>query len=404
MPKRGKSGKRASPPAAAYAPVLKTGFQATASRVQEMHHAIAGKTFDNLQRFPGLATPTRIVRGVHDAITNSVYAAVRFGGGTALTLAGEVERRVLDPERAPRGAELSLRSVLNAAIGDMLQTSGSTLAVSMGFHSAHPPLPLTVEALAGLGRRLCVFVHGLACDEQSWLRPCEAWGDDTSDYGLRLARELGMASVYLRYNTGLPIAENGRQLAFQLEQLMREAPQVRELVLIGHSMGGLVARSARSVAVEQGLAWSEHAPMLICLGSPHQGAPLEKLGYAVAGGLAISNLTEPLGRIANLRSKGIKDLRHGVAGQDRVASTLPDGLALRFIAGSLADEAGGLANALVGKLLGDGLVRSASASDEGLNGDVQRVELAGLGHMALLNHPRVYAVLRGWLSTPSSEA
>ena len=56
---------------------------------------------------------------------------------------------------------------------------------------------------------------------------------------------------------------------------------------------------------------------------------------------------------------------------------------------------------LIGKLFGDGLVMAASASDEGLNGDVQRVEVKGIGHMALLNHPRVYAVLREWLGAPA---
>ncbi len=352
-----------------------------------MHHAIAGKTFDTLLHVPGLALPTRIVQGVHDAITNSVYSAVRFGGGAALTVAGIVEQHLADSAREPSGAELSLRSVLNAAVGDSLHAAGSALALGMGFHT--PSAPLSAQAIGGLGERLCVFVHGLACDEQSWLQPNEAWGQDTaSNYGVLLARELGIASIYLRYNTGLAIADNAAQLARELDELARAAPQVRELVLIGHSMGGLVARSAHAAASAQGLAWVRRSTMLICLGSPHQGAPLSKLGHAVAGALGVSNITQPLGRIANVRSQGIKDLRHGIAG------VAPKGLALRFIAGSLADETDGL----VGKLLGDGLVRSASASDEGLSGDVQRVELAGLGHMALLNHPRVYTVLRGWMA------
>jgi hypothetical protein len=51
-------------------------------------------------------------------------------------------------------------------------------------------------------------------------------------------------------------------------------------------------------------------------------------------------------------------------------------------------------------MLGDGLVTTTSASDASLTGDVQRVELAGLGHMALLNHPRVYALIRDWLAVP----
>lgn len=53
---------------------------------------------------------------------------------------------------------------------------------------------------------------------------------------------------------------------------------------------------------------------------------------------------------------------------------------------------------LAGKVFGDGLVMPSSASDDGLVGDVQRVELAGLGHMTLLNHPRVYEHLRQWVA------
>ena len=87
-------------------------------------------------------------------------------------------------------------------------------------------------------------------------------------------------------------------------------------------------------------------------------------------------------------------MRHGLRGKKRP----PAGLALRLVAGSLADETDAMMGPMVGTVLGDGLVTTTSASDAGLTGDVQRVELAGLGHMALLNHPRVYALIREWLS------
>jgi pimeloyl-ACP methyl ester carboxylesterase len=399
-----KRGKRADPPTprkAAYAPVLKQGLVTTATRVQEMHHAIADKTFDALQLVPGLALPARIVQGAHDAITHSVYAAVRHGGGALLSIAGEVERHSVNPDRSPQGAELAIRSALNAAFGDALLASGSTLAVNMGFHTESEPIALTPEALAGLGERVCVFIHGLGCDEQSWLHPGDAWkgshwADRPSSYGALLADELGISAIYLRYNTGLAIADNAIALAAQLEQLLQAAPpHLRELVLVGHSMGGLVARSAHAVGVGQGMKWPARSSLMICLGTPHQGAPLEKIGALAEAALGVAKVTQPLGRVAKSRSRGIKDLRHGLAG--RPAAAPASGLALRLVAGSLADASGQAFDALVGKLLGDGLVRAASATDDGLTGDVQRVELAGLGHMALLNHPRVYVLLRGWL-------
>jgi len=367
--------KRPAAPGAAYAPVLKAGFQATTLRVQEMHHAIADKTFDVLQRVPVIAAPARLVQTTHDAITDGVYATMRHVAGALGSLAAHAERLGADPGRPLQGKELALRSALNALAGDALREQGSTLALTMGFHAGGRALPLTRAALAGLGERLCVFIHGLGCDERSWLRPA----DEAIDYGSELKRELDIDAIYLRYNTGLPVAENGKQLGAQLAQLLRAAPQLRELLLIGHSMGGLVARSACDDAAAAGRAWLKRVGMLICLGTPHQGAALEKLGHALSGALAVSDVTRPLGRIANRRSQGIKDLRHGLRAPMR--SMLP----LRVVAGG-----------------GDRLVGLKSASDAGLAGDVQRVQLAGLGHMALLNHPRVYAVIRAWLAAPGA--
>jgi pimeloyl-ACP methyl ester carboxylesterase len=394
----GAASKPAAP--ATYAPAFKAGIQATTSRVQEMHNAISGKTFDALQKVPGLSVPARLVQGAHDAITTGVYAAVRHGTGALLGLVGDAERLLVDPTRVPAGREQAFRSALNAAAGDALAQAGSPLAVQMGLHAAGQPLTLDPESLAGLNERVCVFIHGLACDEQSWSLFSEAWRGspwdrDGVNYGSLLADELGISPLYLRYNTGLAIDDNARQLAVHLSRLAEHAPpHVREILLVGHSMGGLVARQACEHPTADDAAWRQRVRTVVCLGSPHQGAPLEKLGHFVASALNLSNVTQPLGTIANARSRGIKDLRHGLRGKKRRA----DGMALRLVAGSLADEADAMMGPMVGSMLGDGLVTTTSASDASLVGDVQRVELAGLGHMALLNHPRVYALIRGWLA------
>jgi pimeloyl-ACP methyl ester carboxylesterase len=389
---------------------LNTALQATASSVQAMHEAIADKTFSSLQRVPGLVMPTRIVQGMHDAISQGVYAAVRHGGAAALALAGGVERMTSDSSRQAQGKELALRSALNGVMGDQLAASSSALAVQMALFTEAGPLALPSVALAHFPKRVCVFIHGLACDEQSWNLRSEGWGTSpwatllTSGapvrYGTLLHDELGIGSLYLRYNTGLAIEQNARQLAALLAQLARAAPQVNAWLLVGHSMGGLVARAALEHGRAEGLAWASRSPMLICLGSPHQGAPLEKIGHVISLALGVSKVTKPLGRIANARSQGVKDLRHGLKGRG-AARVLPAALALRFVSATLGDEADALFGPMIGKLFGDGLVRASSASDDGLGGDVQRVELKGLGHMALLNHPRVYAVLREWLGAPA---
>lgn len=409
---------RRKPPgeaAASYAPVLNSALQATTACVQAMHQVIAGKTFDSLQRVPGLAVPTRVVQGVHDAISQGVYAAVRHGGGAAFALAAGVERFTTDPSRQPRGSELAVRSALNGAMGDKLEASGSPLAVQMGLFTDGAPLEVSKAALAHLPARVVVFIHGLACDEQSWNLRSDAWSTSPwagtltpgapIRYGALLHTELGIGSLCLRYNTGVAIEPNAQQLAALLTQVARAAPQVREWVLIGHSMGGLLARAALAVARSERQAWAARAPMLVCLGSPHQGAPLEKLGHLTAAALGLSKVTQPLGRIANARSQGIKDLRQGLKGRRVAASSVhgaePAPVALRFISATLGDAGDRVMGPLIGKLFGDGLVMASSAADEGLAGDVQRVEIKGIGHMALLNHPRVYAVLREWLGAPA---
>ena len=142
-------------------------------------------------------------------------------------------------------------------------------------------------------------------------------------------------------------------------------------------------------------------PTIVCPGSPHQGASLKKFWAVAAAALSVSDVTRPLARVANARSCGIKDLRRGQKGAASVAASPATPPALRLVFATLGDaaEPGSrrAMGAFVGSVLGDGLVRAGSAADDRAQGDVQRVELAGLGPDSLLNQPRVYAVIRSWL-------
>ena len=392
-----------------YSPALKTGLQETTTRVQEMHQAIAGLSFQMLGWIPGLAGPTRIVQDAHDAIARGVYTAIRHGIGGALTVADLLEPHAVAAIKTAASTEppsrlaVGLHSALNAAVGDHLRDSANPLAITMGFYADGHRIVLTSAGLSAHlpqpSDRLCLFVHGLGCDEHHWQRTAATADDAPSrDYGQQLQADLGYTPLYLRYNTGLRVAENGQDLARQLENLLNAYPQpVRELVIIGHSMGGLVARSAAQYAADQGLAWLPLTRMIVCLGSPHQGAPLEKLGQRIAKTLHRSPITAPLGKIAAARSAGIKNLRYGlqrVAEPDPHPPALP-GVALRFIGASLAKDP----DHRLGYFLGDGLVTLDSATAPNLPGDVATVRLGGLHHMALLNDPRVYQQIRHWLAT-----
>ena len=390
-----------APPSSGYSQVAKTVLQEGASRVQEIHAAIAGKSFDLLKNIPLLNAPAQLVQRAHNAIAGGVYATIRHGGGSLLDIAGRIEQHGFRPDPSaptepPSRLVSHVRSALNAAFGDHFAETDSVLAIPMRLHLDGRAIPLERAALAAAyptgGDRLCLFIHGLGCDEHCW----ESAGGEQG-MPRQLAADTGYTALTLRYNTGLPIAENGAQLAMLLEELLKVWPSagsIRELVLIGHSMGGLLARSACSQAATAGFAWLARTRMVVCLASPHLGSPLEKLGELTTTALRLSTITAPLARIAAQRSQGIQDLRHGLG--THAADSPP--IAWRFIGGCWAEDP----NTPFGQIIGDGLVTLGSATAHAPNGDVQSRQLGGVGHMELLKDARVYAQIRAWLEASAT--
>ncbi len=311
-------------------------------------------------------------------------------------------------------------AILNGAIGDYLARTGNGLATETTLVSKiGAELPLRLErgalekALPAASGRIALFVHGLMCTETIWEMV------DGDDYGARLARDLGYTPIYLRYNSGLAIAENGVRLSGALEKLAAEYPRpIEEIVPIGYSMGGLVVRSACHVGRLESKAWLSLIRRAIYVGTPHLGAPLERMGRAVASVLhAIDDpYTRLVGQLADMRSDGVKDLgdadlrhedRTAKAGRVRLRDPqhpvplLPE-IQHFLVAGSLADDTfpAGLA-----ALFGDALVplQSATAGLVEPTGDVLPPShikiLAGRSHMMLAHDPEVYEVIRGWCET-----
>lgn len=100
-----------------------------------------------------------------------------------------------------------------------------------------PRLPLSISNASS---KVVVFLHGLVADETVWLYP----GDPHRSYASLLERDHGYTPLHLRYNSGLHISENAKRFSSLLEEFVTSygAP-MDELVLIGHSMGGLVLRA-----------------------------------------------------------------------------------------------------------------------------------------------------------------
>jgi pimeloyl-ACP methyl ester carboxylesterase len=207
--------------------------------------------------------------------------------------------------------------------------------------------------------------------------------------------------LYLHYNSGLAIASNGRALAAMLESLLANWPMpVDELVIMGHSMGGLVARSACHYAQQQAHAWPMHLSKLVFLGTPHHGAPLERGGHGLDRAMALSPYTMPFTRLTTARSAGITDLRHGRVAAEQDVVPLPAGVECYAVAAVRAAQR----NALGERWIGDGLVPLDSALGRHRDGTKSLAFATsrqwvgyGMGHFDLLNRPEVYRQILTWL-------
>jgi pimeloyl-ACP methyl ester carboxylesterase len=263
--------------------------------------------------------------------------------------------------------------------------------------------------------RLGIFVHGLCETDDSWrVQPLSAEPWPHPPYGSRLGDELGYTPLYLRYNTGLRISDNGRRLSGLIERTVEGwTTDVEEIALVGHSMGGLVARSACHYGRADDATWADHVRHVFCLGSPHLGAPLEKAANAAGYALARVPETRPLAEIVNGRSVGIKDLRFGSCVEEDWCDCDPDEFltdrcnevpfldcaSYYFVAATLSCDP----DAPLGAIIGDLLVRYASASGAGRNRRIpfeldNGRHLGGVNHFQLLNHPAVYEQIRVWLA------
>jgi pimeloyl-ACP methyl ester carboxylesterase len=381
----------------------------------------------------GLLGAVDAVEGVHLAIVESVSRFVPFGGVVA-RVTGFTYSRVRDvahvtrrtaggalallERAAPREparkrvkpSQLAWLSALNGAIGDHLESDANPLAIDMRLcrdgHELDPRSPDLSASLVAACGTLLVFVHGLGMNDLQWR---DAHGDS---FGARLEAEgLGHAT-YLRYNSGRRISANGRDLSLLLQALHEaHAAVLRRIVLVGHSMGGLVCRAACAHAQRHGFNWAGALDQVICLGTPHLGAPLERWGGSLSTLLAAAPFTRPLATIAEVRSAGVKDLREGWASdidRDKDASHGPD---LPFAGRVRWDVAAATLSAHAtgtrARWIGDGLVpvQSALGEDEDPRRMLRlpagrRHVFTSLGHMDLLVDARVLARLREWISAP----
>jgi hypothetical protein len=423
--------------------------------VEAMHHAIASASAI------GGPAPAGRTRGITGFVYRAVRGTTRLVGHAGDALLGALPSPAPAPDARRHSAREALLAALNGVWGDHLADSGNPLAIPMTLRRGQPaPVPesASTHAADGTGTgtgpatatpgadadadaasptgRLLVLVHGLCMNDLQWLR-------NGHDHGTALAQALGFTPLYLHYNSGRHISSNGRDFAELLDRTLADWPvPLQDLAIVGHSMGGLVARSACHHAKEQGLAWLGRLKSLVFLGSPHHGAPLERGGHLVDTVFGLSPYLAPFTRLTGSRSAGITDLRHGnlqdadwlghpsvapghadgpqsdpSAPQGRTNSPrasatprrrrdnrrptpLPPGVHAGVVAATLAREPGSRR----GRMLGDGLVPLASALGEHADPEFalalpasRRLVIPEASHWDLLDRAEVAAQLVRWL-------
>jgi len=356
----------------------------------------------------------RCVNGITDAVGTGLAAAlVRL----------EPLLDTIDTAPAESAQRLAVLAALNGVMGDRLLLDRNPLALPMTVHCEGRTLDPDAPAVEAPRDRIVLMIHGLCMNDLQWQTGRKAPDGSLQpglDHGQTLAP--GFTPVYLRYNSGRHVSDNAADLADLLQRLITAWPlPVRELVVIAHSMGGLLIRSAEHQAQARAQRWIDRLTRIVFLGTPHHGAPLERAGNWMHQLLGHTPWTAPFARLAGLRSSGITDLRHGNllstdwAGTDRFRQhrdtrhpvPLPKGVRCLSVAATLASRRGTPAD----RLLGDGLVPLRSAL--GQHDDPARSLAFGrddqcvfyrTGHLQLLSDQAVGQRVGRWLQESAAKA
>jgi len=394
---------------------LDYGERLIVGTVRDVHQAISKRAFGATRAVGG-----RVPESFHDAVITSLYGAIsgmlRVSSGSIRALAKRGVGRPVESSRMGRGVV----AAVNGLIGDELRMVDDPQAIVMAVRKDGGDIPVSPwpigESFRGASSHIVLFLHGLCESDESWSSGERSIG---STYAQRIKDDTDGTPVFIRYNTGLRVSENGKHLDWLIRQLVASWPtDVTRITLVGHSMGGLVVRAATNHATASGQTWQHLVRDVICLGTPHAGAALEKVAHMGSRVLHFFPESRPFSAILNTRSGGILDLRHGYItkeewegqdltrlwGLDRIAAAPLPQAEYHFVIATL----GATKRHPFSRILGDLLVHFSSAAGVGRSGavvDGARLEyLPSTHHFALLNHPRVADWLVQWLTSRHVDA
>lgn len=370
--------------------------------VEALHHTI--NSFSWLLGSPNQDRTS----GITGMVYRNIRTITKIVGKTIDILLGQLSS-ILGKRRASSGQE-GVLAALNGVLGDHLVIRNNPLAIPIQFRKNGKRLTeqMLFEAIQQSNGKLLIMVHGSCMNDLLWNRKGH-------DHGTALASDLGFPVIYLLYNSGLHISENGKRFSDLLEKLITQSNQQIELFFIAHSMGGLVSRSACYYAEISGYSWLKHLQKIVFMGTPHHGSLLEKGGNWINFLMEISPYSKPFSRLGKIRSSGITDLRYGnlvdndwkgrirfgLSGDPRTPIPLPKNVDCYSIAATTCKED---ANKLYDDLIGDMLVPLSSALGKHKNAEFnlsfpenQKYVARNLNHLDLLNDTKVYEILKNWL-------
>ncbi|MCP3975136.1 MAG: alpha/beta fold hydrolase [bacterium] len=361
--------------------------------VEGMHRTITERGF----RYVGpLGEPVRLV---HNAVVDRVYSAVRWTAGAIGAGAGAVlaARSTPPPSETRRGS--GIQAALNGVWGDRLDERGNALSVSLALRSGDVAVPIDTAALVAAypaaSSHIVMLLHGFGQTERCW----DASSDGDPSLFEALEAAPGITPVLVRYNSGLPIARTGADLAQLLEELEAAWPvDAPTISLVGYSMGGLIARSAYASGMAVGHEWATGARHLVSIGTPHTGTPIARSVGLGKWALRIARTTRPLGDFLDGASAGIKDLQGGadVAAAWQEAVPIPEGhlpaIRQHFVAAVVTESE----RHPVGALVGDLIVPVASATQPAAPSENVRI-VAKRRHFDLLADPDITGQVVDWL-------
>ena len=358
--------------------------------------------------------PSTPIQKLITTIAGITYQNIRWGTlfiGKSLHKILEQLTPAIGQIKASDKKEIIL-SVLNGVIGDYLEEKENPLKIEMQFRYRLKSILLDgnylKETYPNVNGKILLMLHGSCMNDLQWTRK-------DHNHGEIIATELNKTPIYLKYNSGLHISSNGKNLNNLLEELVKNWPvPIEELVIIAHSMGGLVARSALYYGGQEQKNWTKHLKKMVFLGTPHHGSHVERKGNYLDIILEAIPYVKPFARLGKIRSAGVTDLRYGnlVDGDwqdnDRFERKtdqrqhIPLPKQIEFY--SIAAVIGKKTTTVSAKILGDTLVDVNSALGQHKNPDKSllfKKENSWIvyenNHLDLLSNPKIIEKIKEWL-------